>query len=201
MTSFRKPSAETVKKFLARQSEGEFTYSPVGVTAGPRPLGYRLNQTHVRLGSGVRVFERAKAALGRWDQFRIGWAEVQPDDEPIVPGAVVAIIAYRLGIWWLNACRVVYVVEETGPVERVGFAYGTLPDHAGSGEERFLIEWDRESDEVWYDILAYSRPHWLLARVGYPYMRCSQRQFGRRSAAAMIRAVGEPRTPGPPTGG
>ena len=196
MISFRKPSAETVRKFLDQQAAGDFTYAPVGATAGARPSGYRLNQTRVKLGSGPRVFERARAALGRWEQFRIGWAEVQPDDQPIVPGAVVAIIAYRLGIWWLNACRVVYVVDEAGPVERSGFAYGTLPDHAGSGEERFLIEWDRETDEVWYDILAYSRPHLFLARVGYPYVRYSQRLFGRRSAAAMLRAVGEPTAPG-----
>ena len=38
---------------------------------------------------------------------------------------------------------------------RFGFAYGTLPGHGGSGEERFLIERDRD-DGVWYDILAFS---------------------------------------------
>ena len=70
----------------------------------------------------------------------------------------MAVIARRLGLWWLNACRIVYVVDEPGPVSRYGFAYGTLPDHAGSGEERFLVEWDRASGEVWYDILAFSRP-------------------------------------------
>jgi uncharacterized protein (UPF0548 family) len=192
MKSFCKPSAVVVKEFLKAQAKGEFTYSPVGATAGARPAGYRLNQTRVKLGTGAQVFDRAKAALARWEQFRIGWAEVQPAEQPIVPGAVVAVIARRLGVWWLNACRVVYVVEETGPVEKSGFAYGTLPDHAGSGEERFLIEWDRASDEVWYEVLAYSRPHWFLARIGYPYMRWSQQLFGRRSAAAMIDAVRRP---------
>ncbi|APW63590.1 hypothetical protein BSF38_05163 [Paludisphaera borealis] len=192
MKTFRKPSAELIKKFLKQQSKGEFTYAPVGATAGALPLGYRLNHTRVRIGQGVEVFERAKAALRRWEQFRIGWAEVQPADAPIVPGTVVAIVAQRLGVWWLNACRVVYVVDEADPIGRFGFAYGTLPDHVGAGEERFLIEWDRNRDEVWYDILAYSRPHALLTLVGYPYMRWSQRLFGRRSAAAMIRAVSEP---------
>ena len=52
-----------------------------------------------------------------------------------------------LGLWWLNACRIVYVVDEAGPVTKFGFAYGTLPGHAGTGEERFLVEWDRASDE------------------------------------------------------
>jgi uncharacterized protein (UPF0548 family) len=27
-----------------------------------------------------------------------------------------------------------------GPVRRFGFAYGTLPDHVESGEERFTVE-------------------------------------------------------------
>jgi uncharacterized protein (UPF0548 family) len=104
----------------------------------------------------------------------------------------VAIVARRVGVWWLSACRVVYVVDEPGSISRYGFAYGTLPDHAGSGEERFLVEWDRGSGEVWYDILAFSRPQWLLTRLGYRYMRRLQKRFGSESAAAMVRAVGNP---------
>ena len=77
-------------------------------------------------------------------------------------------MARRLGLWWLNACRIVYVVDEEGPVTRFGFAYGTLPGHAGAGEERFLVEWDRASGEVWYDILAFSRPHVFLSPAGLP---------------------------------
>ena len=91
-----------------------------------------------------------------------------------------------------NACRIVYVVDEEGPVTRFGFANGTLPGHAEAGEERFLVEWDRASGEVGYDILAFSRPHSFLARLGYPYVRRVQRRFGRESAAAMMRAVGSP---------
>lgn len=195
MISFRKPSAETIRNFLASQASLDFTYAPVGATAGEPPAGYRLNRTRERLGSGREAFERAKAALGRWDQFRLGWVEVQPDDEPIVPGAVVAIVARKLGLWWLNACRVIYLVDEDGPgaaVARAGFAYGTLPAHVGSGEERFLIEWDRSTDEVWYEVSAFSQPHLLLTRLGYPYMRRAQRRFGLESAAAMVRAMAEP---------
>ena len=115
-----------------------------------------------------------------------------PPETPIRTGEVVAVVARRVGLWWLSACRVVYVVDEPGPVGRYGFAYGTLPDHAGSGEERFLVEWDRASGEVWYDVLAFSRPQWLLTRLGYRYMRRLQKRFGRESAAAMVRAVGNP---------
>lgn len=74
-------------------------------------------------------------------------------------------------------------------MKRFGFAYGTLPDHAGSGEERFVVEWDPEDGGVWYDILAFSRPQHVLARLGYPVVRLTQNRFGRESAAAMCRAV------------
>ena len=69
-----------------------------------------------------------------------------------------------------------------------GAVLGTLPDHAGSGEERFLIEMD-EDGIVWYDILAFSRPNQPLARIGYPFLRRIQRRFGEQSAAAMQKTV------------
>ncbi|WP_197447122.1 DUF1990 family protein [Tautonia plasticadhaerens] len=128
--------------------------------------------------------------MGRWEHFCLGWAEVSPPVTPIRTGKVVATVARRLGLWWLNACRIVYVVDEEGPVCRCGFAWGTLPDHAVSGEERFLVEWDRASGEVRYDILAFSRPQRLLSRLGYRSLRRVQHQVGRESAAAMARAVG-----------
>jgi hypothetical protein len=101
----------------------------------------------------------------------------------------VAVIARAIGLWWLNACRIVYVVDESESVRRFGFVYGTLPDHAGTGEERFLIEWDRDDDSVWYDILAFSRPNQFLTRLGYPLVRRTQKRFGRESAAVMLRAA------------
>jgi uncharacterized protein (UPF0548 family) len=78
----------------------------------------------------------------------------------------VGVLARALGLC-LNACRVAYVVEEEEPVRRFAFAYGTLPEHAESGEERFQVEL-LEDDYVWYDILAFSRPNQLLARLAYP---------------------------------
>ena len=79
------------------------------------------------------------------------------------------------------------MVEE--PARR-GFAYGTLPGHAESGEERFLVEWDRSDNAVWYDIVAFSRPKHPLARLGYPLTRRTQKRFARDSVAAMRRAIG-----------
>lgn len=190
MVSLRRPSSETIRAFLASQARHGFTYPGVGSTAGTPPAGFVVDHTRVKLGEGEAVYRRAQAALTGWVQFRLGWVEALPADSPIETGAVVAVLARLFGLWWLSACRVVYVVAENGPVERFGFAYGTLPDHAGTGEERFTVEWDRTTDVVWYDILAFSRPRWLVTRLGYPVMRKMQRRFGRESAAAMKRMMG-----------
>ncbi len=190
MLFLRRPTEETIREFLAAQAKLDLTYAAVGATMTTPPAGYVVDHTRISLGVGEKVFVAAKVALERWQQFRLGWLEALPADTPIKEGKVVAILARSLGLWWLNACRIVAVVNEDGPVNRFGFAYGTLPDHAGSGEERFLVEWDRHEGSVWYDILAFSRPRHLLARLGYPWVRRVQRRFGRESAAAMRRAVG-----------
>jgi len=186
MVSLRRPSTETIREFLTSQSKLDFTYKAIGATASLPPSGYVVDHTRIKLGEGEEVFTKARAALGRWEQFRLGWVEAWPPETPIEPGEIVAIVAWRVGLCWLSACRIVYVVDESGPVRRYGFAYGTLPDHAGSGEERFLVEWDRESGDVWYDILAFSRPQWFLTRLGYRYMRRLQKKFGKESAARMV---------------
>jgi uncharacterized protein (UPF0548 family) len=191
MVSVRRPSSETIRAFLASQARLGFSYSAVGATGGEPPAGYVVDHTRIGLGRGEAVFARAREVLERWGQFHLGWVEAWPPDTTIQTGEVVAVMSRQFGLWWLSACRIVSVVDEMEPVARFGFAYGTLPDHAGTGEERFLIEWDRGSDEVWYDILAFSRPRWLVARLGYPYMRRLQKRFGRESAAAMLRAANQ----------
>ena len=103
----------------------------------------------------------------------------------------MAILARIAGLWWLNASRIIYVIDESAPVQRFGFAYGTLPGHAECGEERFLIEWDQAEGSVWYDILAFSRPRHPLARLGYPLSRLVQKRFARESAEAIRRFIAD----------
>ena len=191
MLSLRKPSAERLRDFLVVQSKLDFTYPAVGATAAVPPTGYVVDRTRIKLGEGAETFAAAKVALERWEYLRLGWVEAWPSETPIQAGQVVAVIARLFGLWWLNACRIVYVVDEQGPVKRFGFAYGTLPEHAESGEERFTVEWHEQDDAVWYDILAFSRPQQLLARLGYPFARRLQKRFARDSVAAMRRAVAE----------
>jgi uncharacterized protein (UPF0548 family) len=189
MIFLRKPTQEAIRAFLDAQGRLDLTYRAVGATAAAPPPGYVVDHTRIRLGEGEAVYDAARSALQRWAQFRLGRVEARPGDTPIREGQAVAVLAHSFGLWWLNACRIVTVLGDDGAVSRFGFAYGTLPDHVGTGEERFLVEWDRGNDSVWYDILAFSRPQHFLARLGYPRVRRVQKRFGRESAAAMRRFV------------
>ena len=189
MFFLRKPSASSLNAFIDSQSGLDLTYPSIGSTASEPPPTYVVDHTRIKLGIGGPGFMKAKAALQRWEHFQLGWVEPCWPNTPIEPGRVVGILANVCGLWCLNACRIVYVVDESGPIKRYGFAYGTLPEHAESGEERFTVEWDRHKDEVWYDILAFSRPHQVLPKLGYPIARRLQKRFAADSKAAMVRAT------------
>ena len=189
MVSFQKPSVDSMRRFIAEQAKLDFSYSAVGASAATPPAGFVVDRTRIQLGEGEAVYESACAAFRRWDHIRLGWVDVWSPETPLEAGEVVAVMGRALGLWWLNCCRIVYVVNETGPIRKFGFAYGTLPGHVESGEERFVIEWNQGDNSVWYDILAFSRPSQVLIRLGSPIVRRMQKRFGRDSAAAVFRSV------------
>jgi uncharacterized protein (UPF0548 family) len=188
MILLRRPSEATIREFLARQRDQAFSYPQVGATRDQPPAGYAVDHTRVLLGNGSAVYSRAVAAVRRWEMFRLGWVDLLPRGASIEAGSTVAILA-RAGTYWLNAARIVYVIDAPGDVRRFGFAYGTLPDHVERGEERFTVEWDVAEGSVWYDLLAFSRPRHPLARAGYPVTRRLQRRFAAGSQRAMVEAV------------
>ena len=169
-----------------RARESRHSYSEVGDTAGVIPPLFTVDHNRMRLGSGAETWERAVEAIRKWKMFDIPWVRLYRSSTPIVAGENVAVCAHFGGVYFLNACRIVYVIDEDG---RFGFAYGTLDEHAESGEERFLVEWQRDTNEVWYDLLAFSRPHQFFARIGYPVARRVQKRFAQHSKMAMVRAV------------
>ncbi len=185
----RRPSNRAIREFIDGQSRLPLTYAAAGTWAAEPPAGYRANGARIRLGRGAAVFDAGRSALLGWEQFPGGWVDVCFRDVPIESGRVVAVLARGLGFWWLNACRIVSVVDEDGPGACFGFAYVTLPGHVASGEERFLIEWDRSDDSVWYDVSSVSRPNGLLGRFGARYARRKQARFAAESAEAMRRAT------------
>lgn len=188
MIRLARPSREDIARFLDRQRDRPFTYpSPGSSRTGEAPPGFVVDHRSREIGRGRETFAAAGAAVRRWEMFHLGWVEICWPETPVAPGSVVAMVARFGGLWWVNACRIVYVLDEA---RRFGFAYGTLADHVERGEELFSIEW-REDDSVWYEISAFSRPRLWLVRLGYPVARHLQKRFGVDSLAALERAVRE----------
>lgn len=186
MLRILRPGPELVENFLAGQRAQPYTYEPAGCTRDERPPeGYAVDHNRQPLGTGAATFERAKQAVRSWRMFPAPWTAIEPVHAPIETGTTVAVHVRILGLWWLNAARIVYTIDEP---RRFGFAYGTLPRHAEAGEERFLVE-RLDDDTVWYDVLAYSRPRHPLARAGYPMTRRYQKRFGTESKASMAAFV------------
>ena len=120
-------SVSLPKKKSEAQAKLPFSYAAVGATAETPPAGYALDHTRIKLGEGEPVFHEAKAALQRWEQFHLGWVEAWSPDTPIKSGEAVAVMGHAIGLWWLNACRIVYVVDDSGPISSFGFAYEPCP--------------------------------------------------------------------------
>ncbi|MGD9562550.1 MAG: DUF1990 domain-containing protein [Pyrinomonadaceae bacterium] len=187
MFQFSKPDRDEVNGFLDSASRQSYSYAEVGATLGELPGRY-LHHDHNRIvvGRGIEDWETAKRAIREWKMFDLVWCRICWPETPIEEGRNVAMMASHIGLWSLNAARIVYTLDEP---DRFGFAYGTLADHAECGEERFSVEIDRESGDIHYDLYSFSRPRHLLARLGYPYARYLQKQFVVESMQAMLRAV------------
>lgn len=185
-----RPSRGEIESFLSAQRSKPLSYAPVGITRNLPASGFNIDHNRVRVGKGPHAFRAAVAAIEAWKMFDIGWAGIFPADTPVEIGATVAVVVNHMGFWSMNACRIVYLVEESAGLGRYGFAYGTLADHAERGEERFTVEWDRRDDSVWYDILAVSKPG-RVARLAYPYSRRLQKRFANDSKKAIMRAVAQ----------
>lgn len=191
MFLIKQPSEKTIQAFINSQKDRPFSYTEVGATSGNPPAGYTIDHNRVRLGEGAAAFERAVKALCSWKMFQIGWVRLLWPDTPIETGETVGVLVNHYGFWSLNACRIVYTIDAAGPIERYGFAYGTLLEHGEQGEERFSVEWNHQDNSIWYDLFAFSRPNLFLAKIGRPLARRLQKRFARDSKLAMVEAMQE----------
>jgi len=154
------------------------TYTEVGATAGALPAGYHHVEKSAVIGRGRRRFEEAADAGMRWGMLRGAGLRVEATSEVAAVGAEVIV---HLGP--VRApCRVVYVVDEP---DRRGFAYGTLPGHAESGEERFMVRYDPATEEVHAEVLAFSRHGTWWSRLGAPVTSVIQRVVTERYLRAL----------------
>ncbi len=163
------------------------SYPSAGATRddGPAPPGYDHDRNREELGRGESVFAAAKEGIRQWHMFPAPLATIEPKGIPIAVGEIAGVVIRVFGLWFLNAARIVYVIDEP---RRFGFAYGTLPGHAERGEERFLVEW-MPDDTVVYTIIAFSRPRYWMARLAKPISRMLQRRFVRLSKQRMRELV------------
>ena len=118
------PLGRGIQAFLDGQRTQPFPYCGVGNSRHVPPAGYVVDHRRVCLGTGQCTFEAACAALRCWQMFQVRWVQLCWPTTGMEPGAVVGILASWGGLWFLNACRIVYVLDESSP-GRVGFAYGT----------------------------------------------------------------------------
>jgi uncharacterized protein (UPF0548 family) len=184
----QRPSPETIDRFVRDSQHLPLSYGPAGILNLDSARG-NIDQAAVAIGHGEADFERARAALLAWKQFDIGWVETFPPQALLAVGTVVAVLIRHFGFWSLNGCRVVYCTGDDGDDSRFGFAYGTLTNHAESGEELFEVFIDPRSEEVIYRIRASSWPQATLARLGHPIVRVLQERFRKQSAVALQRAT------------
>jgi uncharacterized protein (UPF0548 family) len=156
----------------------QFTYPEVGATAGPLPAGYRHIHKSAVIGRGRRRFEEAAAVGMRWGMLRGAGLRVDATADEATVGSEVIV---HLGPVQAP-CRVVYVVDEP---DRRGFAYGTLPGHAESGEEAFMVRYDPATDQVLAEVTAFSRHATWWSAVAGPVTSLLQKVVTKRYLTAL----------------
>ena len=192
MFSIVKPTARKIDAFLRSQQDKSFTYPEAGLSrngplAASHPIAkhYRLVHRRFHLGQGRKIYQSAKNTFQRWGMFELGWVHIHPADTPMLVGSQVGIISHVMGIWSINVCRIIYIVDDDGPIVRFGFGYGTLPGHAIRGEERMTIEFNRESEAVHYEIFSFSTESQLIAKITSFHLHSLQNRFARESSRRM----------------
>lgn len=155
-----------------------FSYAEVGATRGALPEGYHHVRESARIGHGRARFEEAGAAVLRWGMLRGAGARVRATTDVAEVGAEVIV-----GLGPVQApCRVVYVLDEPN---RRGYAYGTLPGHAETGEELFCVRYDPADDAVYAEVIAFSRHGTWWSRLAGPVTSVIQKVMSRRYVRAV----------------
>jgi uncharacterized protein (UPF0548 family) len=165
--------APLAKSVVAGLRSVPFTYDHVGATAGDLPPGYAHLERSRALPLGA--FESGAERLMRWQVHESAGLRVSASEPSVEPNSVVEMFLGPRLLGIRAVCRVVYVIDEPG---RVGFAYGTLPGHAESGEEAFLLE--RRDGVARFRVRAFSKPATRLARLGGPVTSLVQAIMAKR---------------------
>ncbi|MGY1835363.1 DUF1990 family protein [Blastococcus sp. SYSU DS0510] len=162
-----------------------FTYPEVGATGDATlPAGYRTAEHSAVVGTGRAAFERAAAAVLDWRAQRAAGLRVRASGPAGTPGTVVVLTAGLPRFGYDIPCRVVWAATEG---DERGFAYGTLPGHPESGEERFTVRLTDGGDVV-FTLRVFFRLASPAARFAGPLSLAVQRLATARYVAAIRRA-------------
>jgi uncharacterized protein (UPF0548 family) len=191
MFQFTRPTAAAVRASIAAASKlpnngPKLLSLHRGVVEGKLPFSFAYDQSRTCIGQGKEAFRLARKALERWAEFDLGWVRVANAGASIAAGQIVAVEVRSLGLWSVNINRILETI--ISPI-CFGFLYATTPLHIEQGEERFLLEFDPQSGNVWYHIDAVSRPRNPMAGLGYPITRKFQHNFARDSHRRLQQVV------------
>jgi uncharacterized protein (UPF0548 family) len=165
-------------------STGTPTYTPTGVTrdaatgGAALPAGFNHLRVRTRIGYGEHVFRTAGEAILTFKLHRAAGIRPRPSAPRAAPGVTVVSRVPRPA-----PCVVIWAIDDD---RRAGFGYGTTAGHPFSGEESFLTSID-EGGDVWFSVVAYSRPATWYTRLAGPIAPLTQRLYAHRLAATLRR--------------
>ncbi len=181
---------------MPKPGSNELNYSEVGFTEAGMQLGERAKPG---LPAGYRYlwvtrrlpgtnFDAVARALLNWGVHAAAGVKIQSESDRAAPGVeVVTCVGVGRAVIKVP-CRVLWVVDTA---DRAEFGYGSLNGHWFSGEEAFGVE-RRSNGEIWFSVLAYSRPvKWFLRAAG-PLAPIFQRLYLLWLARAAGRISGQP---------
>jgi uncharacterized protein (UPF0548 family) len=158
------------------------SYEPTGATLdavnddAALPNGFRHLRFRARIGSGQRVLQAAGEAIMTWQLHRKAGVRPRPSAPRAAPGVtVVSNVPIKA------PCVVVWVLERP---DRIGFGYGTTDGHPFSGEESFTA-WIDPAGDVWFTVIAFSRPARWYTKAAGPIAPVFQRLYVRRLARVL----------------
>jgi uncharacterized protein (UPF0548 family) len=143
----------------ARLRAAPLTYAPAGLPATRQPpAGYKSFERSTTLTR--KDFDAAATDLLSWRMHDRAGLRVSASELTLRKDTVVIMPRMR------------------------GFAYGTLPGHPESGEERFVLK-ARDDGSIQFTVSAFSRPAARIARLGGPISSAAQYRMTSRYLRAL----------------
>lgn len=146
----------------------------------PSERGYRRSEITGVVGSGDDAWARIAREVLLW-KVKTSSGFTVNSAVPVTSGERVMVTAKLLGVRIVEPVEVVSVLRD---LDRVGFAYKTLPGHPVFGEEAFIVH--RHGEEVRLSIRSLTRAApqqpW---RSLYPLLLVAQQIVRRRYMRAL----------------